>query len=265
MLTTEGVSMMTRPATIVTIARYHLRPARRGFARLLERHGAPHLGRPSGPAQCERAPAWCCAALDLTTRQHGARPGSPRRTASRAGGRRLRKPGTRGTPTAHGSPRAADAQARARAGLALPLIIEVDGVVAGQCNLEWIQPHTETAELSARAGTRWSRSGVSGAGAGMLVDYATGVLGLRRLIAPIAVGNTAAAWGARRIGMRCEGTMESYLDVAGERRDHQLWALTAERAPPGGLTPVLLEAAQRGAAARARAAARKADRLPSGG
>ena len=248
-----------RLSWIATVARYQLRPARRAVQRLRSRESRRTWGVRLGPTEVnghtlllrsprfDDAQGWRVARLEDQERV------APWWASSEDDW------------DARHSERAwitfvLQMRARARAGLALPLVFEVDGVLAGQCSLEWIDPHTATAELSVWLYSRWARSGVSGVGAAMLVDYAVTTIGLRRLIAPIAVGNTSAMWGARRIGMRHEGTMESFLDVAGERRDHQLWALTAERVPPGGLTPVLRAAACRGAAARAAREARRAAR-----
>jgi ribosomal-protein-alanine N-acetyltransferase len=239
-----------RITTAATIARYYLRPVRRALIRLRFREARRTWGVRLGPVEVSGhrivlrspklgdAPAWRESRLADRDRL------SSWWATSEDGWEARHSDAAWITSVLQ-------MRGRARAGLALPLVFEVDGDLAGQCSLEWIAPHTATAELSVWLDTRWSRSGVSGVGAAMVVDYAVTTLGLRRLIAPIAVGNAAAMWGARRIGMRCEGTMERYLDVAGERRDHQLWALTSERVPPGGLTPVMQEAAIRAAAVRA--------------
>jgi RimJ/RimL family protein N-acetyltransferase len=135
------------------------------------------------------------------------------------------------------------ARQEARAGRALPLVVEIDGRFSGQCNLEWIAPHTRTAEMGIWMDSRWARQGLSAVAAAMMVDYALTGLGLHRLIAPIGVGNVAARAGARRLGMRLEGTMSGFLDVGGVRRDHELWALTPDGIPAGGLTAAMLRAA----------------------
>lgn len=120
------------------------------------------------------------------------------------------------------------ARANARAGRSLSLVIEVDGGFAGQFNLERIDSGALSAEIGA-----WLDSALAGRwimrAAGMLLaDYAFGGLGLRRITAPVCVDNVAAALAVRHFGMRHEGTMESYLDVGGRRKAHDLWAITAE-------------------------------------
>jgi RimJ/RimL family protein N-acetyltransferase len=129
----------------------------------------------------------------------------------------------------------------ARAGRALPLVIEIDGKLAGECNLESIDAVAGTAELGVWMDSRWARKGLTVVALGLLIDYTMGELGLHRITAPICEGNIAAMWGARRIGMLREGRMISFLDVGGERRDHDLWAITADRIPPGGLGPAMIE------------------------
>jgi ribosomal-protein-alanine N-acetyltransferase len=135
------------------------------------------------------------------------------------------------------------ARREARAGRALPLVVEIDGHVAGQCGLEWISPHTGVAEMGIWMDSRWAGKGISTVAAGMMVDHALTTLGLHRLTAPISEGNVAAAWGAKRLGMRREGTMASFLEVGGKRRDHHLWAITSDCIPPGGFAEAMLAVA----------------------
>ncbi|QYB03080.1 GNAT family N-acetyltransferase [Rhodococcus sp. USK10] len=116
----------------------------------------------------------------------------------------------------------------ARAGSALPLVVEIDGRFAGQCNLERIDVRTKTAELGIWLDARVTGKGVCAGVGVLLAEYAISTLGLRRVTAPICVDNAAAAKRAERMGLRREGTMASFLDVGGRRRDHDLWAITPE-------------------------------------
>lgn len=132
----------------------------------------------------------------------------------------------------------------AKAGVAMPLVVEMDGMLAGQFNLERIEPHTGNAELGIWMDSRaLANTGLAAVAAALLFDYAILELGLHRLTAPIADGNRAAVWGAQRFGMTHEGVMRNFLDVGGARTDHHLWALTADRMPPGGMTKRMLEIA----------------------
>lgn len=136
------------------------------------------------------------------------------------------------------------ARRAARAGQALPLAVEVDGRFAGQCGLDRIDRFTATGELGV-----WLDSGLGGRGLGavvvaVLADYALGVLGLRRITAPVATDNDAAARTMRRAGLVREGTMASFLDVGGAPRDHDRWAIVADRMPIGGLVAQLARSGQ---------------------
>jgi RimJ/RimL family protein N-acetyltransferase len=136
------------------------------------------------------------------------------------------------------------ARQAAKAGLALPLVVKIDGRLAGQFNLERIEPHTGNAELGIWLDSRvLGNTAVAGVAAAILFDYAIFELGLYRLTAPIAAGNRAAVWGAQRFGLVKEGLMTGFLDVGGARTDHHLWAFTADRMPPGGMVKTMLEIA----------------------
>ncbi|MPZ64402.1 MAG: GNAT family N-acetyltransferase [Pseudonocardiaceae bacterium] len=138
-----------------------------------------------------------------------------------------------------------EARRQARAKRALPLVIELDGQLAGQCNLEGIDPVAGIGEMGIWMDSTWARQRVATVAAGLVVDHAVTELGLHRITAPICEGNIAAAWGARRLGMLREGVMEGFLNVGGARQNHHLWAITANRIPPGGLASAMLEAASR--------------------
>lgn len=127
----------------------------------------------------------------------------------------------------------------ARAGRALPLMVEVDGKLAGQCGLDWIDRFTATGELGIWLDSRVGRHGMGAVATAALVDYAFGVLGLHRVTAPVRTDNDAAARTMRRAGLIREGTMVAFLDVGGAPRDHDLWAAVADRMPPGGMVQQL--------------------------
>lgn len=115
-----------------------------------------------------------------------------------------------------------------RSGTALPLVVEIDGRFAGQCNFECIDPAALTAQTSVWIDSRFARAGIGLAVGGLAMSYLFGTLGLRRISAAICTENVAAARTVQLLGCRREGTMSSYLDVGGLRRDHDLWAITSE-------------------------------------
>ncbi|MEU5841266.1 GNAT family protein [Rhodococcus sp. NPDC047139] len=117
----------------------------------------------------------------------------------------------------------------------LGFVIEVDGCFAGQIGLSGIDPVSRSAEMSI-----WMDSTAGGRVIGhiagsMLMDHAFTVLGLHRITAPICVDNLAAARGADRIGFVREAIMKSSFAAGGRRKDHILFAMTADRVPDEGL------------------------------
>ena len=126
----------------------------------------------------------------------------------------------------------------ARAGRALSQVIEVDGRFAGQFNLARIDSWAQSAEIGVWLDSTLARQGIIAAAGMLLADYSFGPLGLRRVTAPVCVDNVSASRAVKQFGMRQEGTMVSYLDVGGQRKDHDLWALTSEMwAAARGSTP----------------------------
>jgi RimJ/RimL family protein N-acetyltransferase len=120
------------------------------------------------------------------------------------------------------------ARTNARTGRSLSLVIEVDGVLAGQFNLARIDSGAQSAEIGAWLDSTLAGQCIMRAAGALLADHAFGFMGLRRITAPVCVDNVAAALAAMHCGMRREGTMASYLDVGGQRKPHDLWAITAE-------------------------------------
>ncbi|MBS9374369.1 GNAT family N-acetyltransferase [Rhodococcus sp. B50] len=118
----------------------------------------------------------------------------------------------------------------------LGFVIEVDGRFAGQVNLFGIDSVSRSAELGI-----WMDSAVGGRVIGhlavsILMDHAFTTLGLYRLTAPICVENLPASRGADRIGFVREATMKKSFGAGGRRKDHILFAMTADRVPGEGLT-----------------------------
>lgn len=147
---------------------------------------------------------------------------------------------------------------------ALLLSVLVDGEFAGQCQLAPIDPHQRAAEMGLWMDSRRAGHGVGTVAGALITDYGFGPLGLHRITAPVCVGNYPARQAVIRGGMSHEATMIRALDVNGERRDHELWAVTANAAPAGGYVQALIAsgvAAERLRAEAGSAGSRLAERL----
>ncbi len=120
------------------------------------------------------------------------------------------------------------ARRNARMGRALSQVIEVDGRFAGQLNLERIDPWARSGEVSVWIDSTLTGREITLVAGHLFAEHVFGQMGLRRVTAPVCVDNAAAARQLQHFGMCREGTMASYLDVGGRRKDHDLWAITSE-------------------------------------
>lgn len=113
--------------------------------------------------------------------------------------------------------------------------VEVDGRFSGQVNLTGIDVVTRSAEMGIWMDSTWGKRGIGLLAASLLMDHAFTRMGLNRLTAPICVDNIPATRGAERIGFNREATMRASFDAGGRRKDHALYAMTADRVPEHGL------------------------------
>ncbi|WP_330181322.1 GNAT family N-acetyltransferase [Nocardia sp. NBC_01503] len=132
-------------------------------------------------------------------------------------------------------------QRRARAaGRAVQLSVLVDGALAGQCALAPIDPRNHSAELGIWLDSRRAGHGVGTVAGALTTDFGFHELGLHRITAPVCVGNYPARGASVRGGMSLEATMIRAMSVGGQPRDHELWAVTADKAPTGGYVTALI-------------------------
>ncbi len=128
------------------------------------------------------------------------------------------------------------ARHHARTRRALSMVIEVDGQFSGQCNLTAIDMIAREAELGIWVEARVAGHSVSTLASGLIVDYGFEVLGLRRIIAPVATENSRAINALRGGCFRRETALPAFVSTGGgDWIDHELWSLTPDLLPEGGL------------------------------
>jgi len=107
-----------------------------------------------------------------------------------------------------------------------------DGAIAGVINVSQIfLGNFQNAYLGYYAGARFAGEGYMSEGLALVVRHAFGRLGLHRLEANIQPGNRASISLVRRCGFKREGFSPRYLKIFGRWRDHERWAITADRLP----------------------------------
>ncbi|MFD3701812.1 GNAT family N-acetyltransferase [Nocardia sp. NPDC058658] len=124
------------------------------------------------------------------------------------------------------------ARTEAAAGKRVATVLEIDGRFAGQIELLGIE--AGAAEASAWVDGQVARRGAAGLAVALLIDFGFGSVGLDRITAPISVANPAARRVIHQRWTR-EAVMAGYFDTGSGRVDHELWAVTRDRVPAGGL------------------------------
>jgi [ribosomal protein S5]-alanine N-acetyltransferase len=122
----------------------------------------------------------------------------------------------------------------ARAGRALPFVVEYRGTLVGQLTVGGI------AWGSLRAGHigYWVDREVAGRGiiptaVALAADHCWTGLGLHRVEINIRPENVASCRVVEKLGFRVEGLRPRYLHIDGDWRDHVTYALHAEEVPGG--------------------------------
>ncbi|UOE45841.1 GNAT family N-acetyltransferase [Agromyces larvae] len=126
--------------------------------------------------------------------------------------------------------------AHARAGSALPFLIEYEGRLVGQLNVSSI---THGSLSSASIGY-WVAQGFAGRGitptaVALATDYCFGVLRLHRMEICIRPENAPSLRVVEKLGFRYEGLRRRFIHIDGDWRDHFSFALVAEELGRGGV------------------------------
>ena len=114
-------------------------------------------------------------------------------------------------------------------GIAVPLVVEVDGRFAGQVTLGNIQ-HGAVSEcwIGYWVHSAYMGRGVAVAACALGTDHALGRVGLHRVTATYLPGNPASGRVLEINGYREEGFMRRNLHIDGRWRDHHFMALNAD-------------------------------------
>ncbi|MFS8104167.1 GNAT family N-acetyltransferase [Lentzea alba] len=125
-------------------------------------------------------------------------------------------------------------RAMARRGTTIPLMILVDGEVAGQITVgNIVRGSLRSAWIGYWVAADRAGGGVATAAVALLTDHAFRDAGLHRLEATVRPENAASIRVLTKSGYREEGLFKRYLDVAGQWRDHLCFALTVEEVSDG--------------------------------
>lgn len=126
--------------------------------------------------------------------------------------------------------------AAAKAGTALPLLLEVDHEVVGQLNVSQIT----YGSLSSASLGYWVIEEMAGRGivpiaVALATDYLFFEKGLHRMEVCIRPENTASLRVVEKLGFRYEGLRRRYIHIDGKWADHFCFALVVEEVPRGVL------------------------------
>lgn len=123
-----------------------------------------------------------------------------------------------------------DALARHAAGVAVPLVITLDGTIVGQVNISDIARGAfQSAHLGYWVSEECNGRGIASAAVGATVALAFGEYDLHRLQAGTLLRNHGSQTVLRRNGFNEIGVAAKYLRIAGEWQDHLLF----QRIAPG--------------------------------
>ena len=107
------------------------------------------------------------------------------------------------------------------------------GAIAGYINLSVIvRGFFQSCFLGYAIGAPYAGKGYMTEAMKLVTRYAFGEMKLHRVEANIQPGNAASIALARACGFRREGFSPKYLQVFGEWRDHERWALLADDVSP---------------------------------
>jgi len=124
----------------------------------------------------------------------------------------------------------------ARAGHALPFVVEVGGDFAGQLNVSSIvRGSLHSASLGYWIDRRYAGRGAMPTAVALVTDHCFAGVGLHRVEVNIRPENAASRRVVDKLGFREEGLRRRFLHIAGDWRDHLSYAMVREEAAGGVL------------------------------
>lgn len=122
-------------------------------------------------------------------------------------------------------------------GTGVPLFIFIEGgtVLAGGISIGYIRRGvSQSGQIGYWMGARHAGKGLMGEALAALIPHAFGELGLHRLEAACIPDNKRSIGVLEKAGFQREGLLRSYLKIAGEWRDHFLYARINDGAGTSG-------------------------------
>jgi len=109
------------------------------------------------------------------------------------------------------------------------IINSADDQLVGVCNINNILLGSVRSASLGYYGDKAARGhGLMAEGMGLVLDYAVREIGLHRLEANIQPDNHPSIALVKKLGFRKEGFSPKYLQIGGEWRDHERWAILDE-------------------------------------
>jgi ribosomal-protein-alanine N-acetyltransferase len=126
--------------------------------------------------------------------------------------------------------------AHARAGTALPFIMEWDGELVGQLNVSSITHGSlSSASIGYWVAKDMAGRGITPAAVALATDHCFLTLRLHRMEICIRPENRPSLRVVEKLGFRYEGLRRRFIHIDGDWRDHFAFALVAEEVPGGVL------------------------------
>ena len=123
---------------------------------------------------------------------------------------------------------------QARAGLALPFALDVDGEFAGQVTVSNIvRGSAQLATIGYWIDQQYAGRGIMPRAVALVVDHCFDACGLHRIEVAVRPENSNSLRVVEKLGLREVGYAPRYLHIDGDWRDHRLYAVTREEVPHG--------------------------------